>query len=221
MKKQILTLTMCLALTATSALAEGTKTVAQKAVPQAKSAVTSTKTVAPATTATTPQTQVDTSKAAAKEEAKKRFEEKKAQERQLMYTALGLSPEQKVKAEALDVKVRYGAGPLIRKLQVEARKLGSLRAKKASTISIWKQEIILNKAKKDVEKYFKESKKSFNAILTPTQRKQFKTIDDERKAEMKKFRAEHPGHKYGKPSLDKVAPEPKPATVAPRPDDKK
>lgn len=211
MKKQILTLTMCLALTTTSALAQGNATIA---IAQSKSAITSTK-AAPAITAPT-----EVNKTALKEEARKRFEEKKAQERQALYTTLGLSPEQKTKAEALDAKTRYGAGPLIRKLQVEARKLGSLRAKKASKLSIWKQEIELYSAKRDLEKYFRDCKNKFNAILTPAQRKQFKAIDEERKAEMKKFRMQHHGHRYGGPEPE-MRPEPKPAAPAPRPDEKK
>lgn len=217
MKKQILTLTMCLALTTTSALADGTKNIAQKSVVQTKSVITTTK-QAPAATTTTP-TEVVT-KNIAKEEARKRFEEKKAQERQALYATLGLSPEQKTKAEALDAKTKYGAGPLIKKLQVEARKLGSMKAKKASKLSIFKQEIALNSAKKDLEKFFSDSKKQFNAILTPAQRKQFKVIDEQRKAEMKKFRAEHHNHRYGRPMSD-MTPPAKPAAPAPRPDDKK
>lgn len=214
MKKQILTLTMCLALSATSALANGTKNIAQKTVAPTKSAITTTK-QAPAVTTTAPAESVN--KNTAKEEAKKRFEEKKAQERQALYATLGLSPEQKTKAEALDTKTRYGAGPLIRKLQVEARKLGSMRAKKASKLSIWKQEIALNSAKRDLEKFFSDSKKQFNAILTPAQRKQFKVIDEQRKAEIKKFRAEH---KHSRP-MPEMTPPAKPTTPAPRPDDKK
>lgn len=217
MKKQILTLTMCLALTATSALADGTKNISQKAVAQTKSAITTTK-QAPTVTTTTPAEAAN--KNTAKEEAKKRFEEKKAQERQALYATLGLSPEQKTKAEALDAKTRYGAGPLIRKLQVEARKLGSMKAKKASKLSILKQEIVLNSAKKDLEKYFKDCKKRFNAILTSAQRKQFKVIDEQRKAEMRKFRAQHHNHKYSRPMQD-ITPPAKPTEPAPRPDDKK
>lgn len=217
MKKQILTLTMCLALTATSALADGTKNISQKTVAQTKSAITTTK-QAPTVTTTAPTE--TTNKIKTKEEDRKRFEEKKAQERQALYATLGLSPEQKTKAEALDAKTKYGAGPLARKLHVEARKLGSMRAKKASKLSILKQEIVLNSAKNELKKYFKDCNKRFKAILTPVQRKQFNAIDEQRKAEMRKFRAQHHNHKYSRPMQD-MTPPVKPTEPAPRPDDKK
>lgn len=217
MKKQILTLTMCLALSATSALADGTKNITQKTVVQTKSAITTTNQT-PAATTTTPTEAVNKNKA--KEEDRKRFEEKNTKERQALYATLGLSPEQKAKAEELDSKTKYGAGPLARKLHVEARKLGSMRAKKASKLSILKQEIVLNSAKNELKKYFRDCNKRFKAILTPVQRKQFNAIEQQKKAEMKKSKASHKKHKYTKPSSEMTAPV-KPAAPAPRPDDKK
>lgn len=205
MKKQILTLTMCLALTATSALANGTKAVtAPVKTPIANAAKTQVKApvkTAPAakainkvTPAATPQAVVkpsDKSQVMTPEEAKKHFEEKKAQERALMYEALKLTEAQKAKAEALDAKTREDAGKYLRKVQTESKKLRDLKAKHASVFAIYKQKWALKSAKADAKKYFAKSKKSFEAILTDEQKVKFNAMHEAKLKEMEKFKKDH------------------------------
>jgi hypothetical protein len=201
MKKQVLVLTMCLALTATYASA-GTN-VTQK------STVRKTAVAAPVQA---PQTKIPASALMPslakpgqqpqfinKEEAKKRFESAKAKEREFLYTALNFTAEQKSKAEVLDIKTKAGAGKVIKKVQSEARKLRDLQNKHASKFAIWKQKLALRKAKDDMKKYFENSRKDFESIMTKEQKAKFKIIDDAKKKEMEQFRKEHKfgGHKPG------------------------
>lgn len=187
MKKQILTLTMCLALTATSALADGTKTV-----PQANgSTATVISTAAPKVKTQAfvkPGEQVNLM---SRDDLKKHFEDKKAKERGLLYSSLNFSEEQIAKAEALDAKTRAEAGKYLRKVQIEARKLRELKARHASFFAIYKQKFSLKSARAEANKYFAKSKKSFESILTKEQKVKFKVIDEAKKAEINKFRKEH------------------------------
>lgn len=184
MKKQILTLSLCLALTATSALASGTSTVAKKA--PAKTHVAVSKTVKPVTpVANKVQTPAPAVTLSPEQLAKQRFEEKMAQEREARYNALNLSAEQRTKAEALDQKHRAGAEPLFCKLHQERAKLHELKAKKACPVAICQQKQAVKAAKKDLKKYFETSKKEFEAILTPVQIAKLKTLEEARKASFK------------------------------------
>lgn len=190
MKKQILTLTLCLALTATSALAAGTNSVAHKAV--AKTKITTTiKTPTKATTAQNIAKPGEQPKFMTQEEAKKHFEERRAAEREHIYKDLGLSVDQKTKAEAIDAKTREGGRSAIRKVQVEHKKLRDLKTKHASAFAIWKQKRVLKSAKKDADKFFGASRKQFEAILTDTQKAKLKVIDAERKARMENAMKRH------------------------------
>lgn len=184
MKKQILTLTMCLALTVTSAFAS---TPATKTAP-AKKPVAVAKTVVPV--AAKQATCVTTAPAApaltAAEEAKKKFEEKMAKDRESFYTALCLTPEQKVKADALDLKTRAAIEPLMAKAHEEKAKLRDLKAKKACPCKILEQKHQVKLARKAVRDYFKVADKEFQAILTKDQLAKLETLRQERKAEMKK-----------------------------------
>lgn len=142
MKKQILTLTLCLALTATSALAATTAPAAKapaKAAPcactkpVAKAAV---KVVKPAATEVKAPEVVLTPE----QLAKKNTEEKLAKDRECLLAKLGVKAEQKAKAE-----------PLLAKVQAEKAKLRELKAKKACPILICKQKCEVKKAKKAFE----------------------------------------------------------------------
>lgn len=184
MKRQILTLTMCLALTVTSAFASTTATKtapAKKHVAVAKNIVpvaakqASCAATAPATPALTPA-----------EEAKKKFEAKLAKEREDFYTALSLTPEQKAKAEALDLKNRAAIEPLIVKVHEEKAKLRELKTKKVCPCEILKQKHELKVARKAVKDQFVATDKEFRAILTQAQVTKLETLRKERKAEMKK-----------------------------------
>jgi hypothetical protein len=192
MKKQILALTMCLALTSTTALAVGAKTVAQKSTVQKAVAAAPGNPLIPSLAKPGEQPQI-----ISREEAKKRMGAAKAKERELLYTALNLSVEQKTKAEALDAKTKAGVVQVIKKLQLEARKLRELQSKHASVFAVWKQELALKAAKKDVEKYFKSSRKEFEAILTKEQKAKFEIIDAAKRKEMENFKKEH---KHGGPN---------------------
>lgn len=193
MKKQIFTLAMCLALTATSALADGTKTIGQKTKPHAKVAATK-QDVKPQVSTDKPSMapkQGEQPKIMTREEAKKFFEERRAAERESMYKTLGLSAEQKTKAEALDAKTKLKIDPLMKNVQTEVRKLRELKAKKASDLSILAQKHAVKAAKKEVDKAFESSKKEFESILTEEQNAKFKLIDDAKKKEMAKFKKDH------------------------------
>lgn len=184
MKKQILTLTMCLALTATAALADVTK----QATPATVSTTAAGKLQAKPTSPKNLVKQAEQPKVITREEAKKRFEERRNQQREQMYCKLGLTAEQKVKAEALDVKSKAAAEPIIIKLQAEGRKLKDLKAKKASKLEIFKQERAFKATKNELKNSFEASKKSFEAILTKEQKDKFKAMGEERKKEMQKMK---------------------------------
>lgn len=184
MKKQILTLTMCLALTATTALADGINTVTQKATQQTKVTAAAVENKAKQTTPVVgkPGEQLQFK---SREEAQKYFAQKRAKQREFMYKDLGFTEEQKVKAEALDQKTKQEGAAALRKVQTEAIKLKELKSKKASKFAIWRQEMSLNSSKKSAKKFFESSRKEFEAILTK-----------EQKAKMDKFKKSHkPKHK--------------------------
>lgn len=196
MRKQIFTVAMCLALTTIPAFANGAKTtLPNKSVVQVKSIqpqITASKMEQPKTFMT-------------KDDAKKYFEAKRAKERELMYAALNLSAEQKAKAEALDAKTKTEAAKYIKAVRVEAKKLRELKTKKASIFAIYKQKWALYSAKSNADKFFRSSRKEFEAILTNEQKAKFKLIDDAKRKEMEKFRKEHKlsgvkGH-YGPKSM--------------------
>lgn len=141
MKKQILTLALCLALSATSTLAATTPAKAPaKSKPCAcaksveKGAV---KVVKPVTPEEVKAPEVVLTP---EQLAKKNTEEKLAKNRECLMNKIGLSAEQKAKAE-----------PLLTKVQVEKAKLRELKAKKACPILICKQKCEVKKAKKAFE----------------------------------------------------------------------
>jgi len=176
MKKQILTLTMCLAMTATTAFAETTTTVPVSVPCKAKLEKPCDPCMMP------------------NEAGKKQFEAKMNKERELFHSALGLTPEQKKKADILDQKSRTDAEPLFKKMREEKVKLMDLKAKNASNEEILKQKMALKTAKKALKKHFEASRKDFEAILTKDQLAKLKILHEQRKTEMKKHRKEHKGH---------------------------
>lgn len=169
MKKQILTLTMCLALSATAPLASDAATVAKKT--PAKVTVNEVKTQEPTLTP--------------EQAAKKHFEEKMTKEKEDFYCKLGLSAEQKAKAESLDKRNRAEAEPLFQKVRAEKIKLHELNAQKASETEICKQKHQVKVAKKALKAHFEASKKAFDAILTKEQLEKAKALHEEHKAKMK------------------------------------
>ena len=230
MKKQILTLTMCLALTSTAALAAGTSTVA-KTTPVKSTVSTPVKANLKATTSEVkPQLKPENpacQKPLSREEFKKQMEEKMAKERQAMYDALSLTDEQKAKAEANDLKTRNGVRPLMGKVRSEKAKLRKLEEQKACPCKIFAQKQEVKKAHNAVKSYLDNSKKDFEAILTPEQKVKFKKIDTERKAKMKEFKKHHKEHgpkghgpkDFGPngPGPDKMGPPPAGCPMGPKP----
>lgn len=184
MKKQILTLTMCLALTVTSALAS---TPATKHAP-AKKPVAAEKKVVPVAEkkASCATTALATPALTPAEEARKKFEARMAKEREDFYTALSLTTEQRTKAEALDLKNRTEVEPLIVKVHEEKAKLRELKAKKACPCEILKQKHELKVVRHEVKAHFVAADKEFRAILTQDQVTKLDNLVKERKAEMKK-----------------------------------
>lgn len=189
MKKRILTLSMCLALSATFASAANFNMPVNNVLPTIKAQPN---TIMPLTPNGRPQiTNVQQQL-----EARKRFEDKKARERELMYTTLGLTAEQKNKAESIDAKTRSEAGKYLRRIQIEARKLKDLKNKKAAWLEIHRQKGALKSAKKDADKYFASSRKAFESILTKEQLAKFKVIDKAKKQEFNDLKKQH---KHGGP----------------------
>lgn len=177
MKKQILTLAMCLALTASSAFANGTAKAPVKATaPQAA------KTVAPEAPCGCP----CEATAPTKEQFKQKFEERMTKRRDALYTKLGLSQDQKTKAVELDKTNRAEARPLMEKLHEAKAKLNDMQSKKCCPVKLIEQKQKVKNARKALRKHFIASEKSFEALLTSEQLAKFKVIKEERKAKFKK-----------------------------------
>ncbi|MBP7211200.1 Spy/CpxP family protein refolding chaperone [bacterium] len=204
MKKQILSLSVCLALTATSALAAGTTAVETKTPVKAPVAVqkTTTVVVSKTTTVVAKKNNVVVAKKNCKkcvkksakvtpvanktatpevtltpeQLAKQQFEEKMAQRRDCFYNKLGLTDAQKAKAEALDKTNRESAEPLFDNVRIQKGKLHALRAKKAGFLAIYKQERALKSAKKALKAHMETSRKQFASILTADQQAKFKAM---------------------------------------------
>lgn len=116
-------------------------------------------------------------------EAKKRFESQKLKEREMLYTALNLTIEQKTKAEELDKKTRSEATKYLKKVQEEATKLRELKNNKASKFALFTQKLAFKKAVANANKYFEKSRSSFESILTPEQKIKFGEIRAAKRAE--------------------------------------
>src|SRR5574344_282105 len=165
MKKQILTLSVCLALSATSVMAAPATTSLKTA---AKAPVAVTKTVKTPVVKTSKKVTTVVKKAVTpevtvtpEELAKQKFEERMANERNNFYNKIGLSAEQKAKAESLDKANRESAAPLFNNVRTEKAKLHELKAKKAGFIAIYKQERNVKAAKKALRAHMDASRKQF------------------------------------------------------------
>lgn len=168
MKKQILMMTICFSLTIVSATASGTMR-ANDPSPQANNPGCVSKKMC-----------VDS------DQAKSKFEEKMTKDREDLYCKLGLTSEQRAKAEALDKTNRETAKPLMCKLRQEKTKLRELKQKKVCLCEIYKQKQQVQIAKKALREHFKASHKCFEAILTKEQLAKLKVIRSERKADFRK-----------------------------------
>jgi hypothetical protein len=179
MKKQLLTLTICLALTASSALASCPVKSNETAQPATKGCPCAVSTPVDATLT--------------KEQLIQKFEERMAKRREALYCKLGLTQKQKVKAEELDKQNKAEAMTLMDKVHQEKSKLRDLKSKKVCPVEIYKQKQQLKAAKKALHKHFIASEKSFETILTKEQLTKFKAIRTENKAKMKKHFSKEKG----------------------------
>lgn len=191
MRKRIIAMSLCLALTSIPALANCTKNMTKNtalsyvagSMPFSVKNTSAQNVVAPSSGIP--------SNVLNKEGAKRTFEERKAKERALMYATLSFTNEQKAKAEAIDAKTKANIEPLFRKFQAEARKLRDLKAKKANPISIWLQKQSVKATKKSIEKCINSSKKEFQSILTPEQKAKYKIINDAKRKDFENFKKSH------------------------------
>lgn len=172
MKKQVLTLTICLVMTASSTLAAST--------------VSTTKQVAPVPAGCPCKLGQPCDEKMTKEQFKQKMEEKMAKRREALYCKLGLTPEQKAKAVSMDTKNRTEAKALIDKIQEEKAKLIDLKSKNACPVKVLEQKQKLKSAHKALRKHFAASEKNFETILTKDQLAKFNVIKEERKANFKK-----------------------------------
>lgn len=201
MKRQVFTLIICLAMTAASVLASGTAKENPMPTPNPfPSQVKKDSAKVDPPVKTTPCTKCVTSEypCLTQEQAKKKFEEKMAKDREDLYCKLGLTPEQKVKAEAMDKANREAAKPLMCKFRQEKAKLRELKEKKACPAEICRQKQQVKLAKRILKEHFEASRKCFESILTECQLAKLKIIREERKAEFKKHHKNHyhHGHKH-------------------------
>lgn len=195
MKKQLLLLSMCLALSSASVLASCPQCQKAMPIPQSKNEMKQ-----------PPQQQKEARKAPSREEMKKRFEQRRTQEREQMYKELGLSAEQVAKAEALDVKTKLEVTPLIKKAKMEHKKLKDMIAKHEPYLAIRKQKQVTRAAKKEVYNYFKSSKAAFEAILTKEQVVKLKALHEQRMKKMEEMRKNHPQCKCKMKKFRKFSP---------------
>jgi Spy/CpxP family protein refolding chaperone len=183
MKKKIFISTMCVVLTATSIFAVETNNNVQKI----------TQTV---TQSKCEKQDLSPKHQLSKEERLKHFEAIRKLHREHFYKEVGLSDEQKLKAEEIELKSKEELKPLLKKIHLEREKLRTLRKEKASVFAIWKQENAFKNAKKDLKNYMEVSKKSFEAILTKEQKEKVESIHNERKHKMKNSLKHHRRHKH-------------------------
>lgn len=186
MKKQLLTLAMCLAVTSAGAIA---------ATPATKAACP-VKPVAATVAKKAPEKCTEAAKPTP-EQMKKEFEARMVKERELLYNNLNLTKEQRATAEELHKKNMAAGMPLMEKVRVEKMKLYELKAKKACEADINKQKVAVKEARKDFKKHMKAAHKDFEAILTKEQKAKLDVIKAERKAEMKKFKKGKGKHEFG------------------------
>lgn len=180
MKRQMITLAVCLSLTATSALANSTKVI-----PKAPA-----KALIPVAT----QIKAPETVQCPKEMAKQKFEERMAKEREDLYCKLGLSTDQRTKAEALHIKTKEGAEPLFAKFHTEKAKYHDLKAKNACPGKLEEQKLKVKEAKHAIKIQMEKSRKDFETILNKDQLDKYKAIRKEKKEQWKKHKDQHHHH---------------------------
>lgn len=173
MKKQMMTLAVCLALTATSAMAVTSANETAPAAAQKKAAV---ETKCPC------------------EHNKQNFEEKMAKHIEDFYTKLGLTKEQRKKADYLHEKSMLESESLMAKLFTEKAKVHELRAQKACPEKVAAQVAKVKEAKQALRTHMECSKKEFEAILNKQQLAKLKALKEEKKEQFRKCKCHGHGH---------------------------
>lgn len=184
MKKQMLTLAMCLALTTASVWASSMSNVVPNIVTQntqKTGEITLISNQIPVSDVTPAPTQ----------SVKTSFRTKWDEDREELYCKLGLTPEQRTKAKALDEKKKSDAQPLIAKFHEEKVKLHQLKAAKACSAEIDQQKIKVKAAERAIKAHMHASRKKFEAILDECQLAKYKEIRAERKKQWEKYRHHH------------------------------
>lgn len=147
MKKRILTLAMCLAISATSVLAAANTKEVKSTAKKVPAKV---------------EKQVESKKLKSKDDARKNFEAKMAERREAFYQELGLSAEQKAKSEVLDAKTRDDMEALHKKFRAEKQKIAEESKKNFEDILTKDQKVRFEKLDKErkakMEKMRKERK---------------------------------------------------------------
>lgn len=184
MKKQMMTLAICLALTTTVVLASDSSDISTQALiknAQANEAIVPIANQTPASdVASMP-----------KQSVKTKFKEKWAEDKEELYCKLGLTPEQKAKAKALDEKKKMDAEPLLAKFHEEKAKLHQLKATKASSEKINQQKMKVKDAERTIKAHMEASRKKFEAILDQCQLTKYQEIRKERKEQWQKYGYHH------------------------------
>jgi len=163
MKKQILTLTVCIALSAIAVLAfiavhQKTTPVSMQTQPSSEKLVNA------------QQTRTKTIFNAKMDEHIKQI---RAQSREHTYNTLGLSPEQRTKALAIELKRDANTERLFEKFIQELKERSTLKSKHASIFKIWQKEYEIYTTKNEIKNQFSNSKKEFEALLNKEQKNKF------------------------------------------------
>lgn len=200
MKKKLLTLAVCVAVTSISAYGA---TVATKSATPVKSSGTEVKKVVNKTPEAKP----------TPEQMKKEFEARMAKDRAALYEKLKLTEEQIKKSEELHKKNHAAGEPLIDNLRLQKAKLYELKAQKATEEQIEKQKAEVKAARKKFKAHMTAANKEFEAVLTKEQLAVLKKIKAEKKEQMKTFKKSHckkgcPMHGGFSPKEDFLGPKP-------------
>lgn len=184
MKIQIMTVAMCLALTATVAWAGDNSNASTEVLTRNMQATDAVNLVAN-------QIPVSDVNSCPKQSIKTKFKERWAEDKEELYYKLGLTPEQKAKAKALDEQKKIDAEPLLAKFHEEKAKLHQLKAARACSEEINKQKMKVKDAEKTIKAHMEASRKKFEAILDKSQLAKYQTIRKERKEQWEKFHHHH------------------------------
>lgn len=187
MKRQIMTLAVCLALTANVTWASDNGDVSTQVL-------TKNMHVAEAVNMVANQIPVSDVNSCPKQSVKTKFKARWAEDREELYCKLGLTPEQKAKAKALDEQKKIDAEPLLAKFHEEKAKLHQLKVAGACSEEINKQKMKVKDAEKTIKAHMEASRKKFEAILDKCQLAKYQAIRKERKEQWEKFHHHHHHH---------------------------